>query len=291
MTNNNFYIQYHNADKLEYFPTPGIDFNSLISSITLNDTIDKRDWIYTTKKTAKQAIGGIYFLIVGKTENRIKNYYLWCHFEIEDCTENFNEIIVNGSGQDLKHPILLNNHPDFDSFKKFCGNFGIGFQNINNHPFLNTLKSYIIEIKRNNENLIQEDTTLKKELLYKLNEEMLSIEPERRVQEIEKILRKDKKIVNLLKELVDYKCQFPNCDSNILTKDGITYVEVAHIKPVSKGGHSILGNLLVLCPNHHKEFDLGKLEIIEQNEYAIVGILNEKNFNIDLSNNYTYKVQ
>lgn len=286
MTNNNFYIQYHNADKLGYFPTDNIDFNSLISEIILDDTIKENEpWIYTSKKTVLNAIGSICFLIVGKTENKIKNYYLWSYFRIEKSVKEPDIIIVHGTGRDLKHPILLNNLTDFDSFKKFCGNFGIGFQIIDNHLFSTILEFYI------NENILRKEKTLKEELLYKLNEEMLLVKPERKVQEIEKILRKDTKIVNLLKELVGYKCQFPDCNSNILTKDGINYVEVAHIKPVSKDGQSILGNLIVFCPNHHKEFDLGIREILEDNTETISGILNGKNFKIDLNNNYTYKVE
>jgi predicted restriction endonuclease len=40
------------------------------------------------------------------------------------------------------------------------------------------------------------------------------------------------------------------------------------------------GNLLVLCPNHHKEFDHGNLEISEQTENKIRGIINGKEFDI-----------
>ena len=65
-----------------------------------------------------------------------------------------------------------------------------------------------------------------------------------------------------------------------LTKNGINYVEVAHIRPVRKGGQSIIGNLVVLCPNHHKEFDLGDLKIMEQNEKILIGVLNNKEFKI-----------
>jgi len=117
---------------------------------------------------------------------------------------------------------------------------------------------------------------------------MFLIEPEKKVQEIDKILRKDRQMVDLLKKLMDYNCQFPNCNSNIPTKKGLNYVEVAHIKPVFKGGKSIIGNLIVLCPNHHKEFDLGELVISEQNKKVISGILNERNFKIKLDDNYSY---
>jgi len=151
MINSNLFIQYHNADKLECFPTYGIDFNSLVSDIILNDTISNKPWIYTTKKAVRKSVDSICFLIVGKTENKIKNYYLWCYFKIKNCsTDDYDTIEVSGIGQDLKYPILLNPLPDFDNFKKFCGNFGIGFQNIDNHIFCQTLNSYTIELKEDN---------------------------------------------------------------------------------------------------------------------------------------------
>jgi hypothetical protein len=289
MTDQNFFIQYHNADKLGYFPTEGTDFNSLISDIELDDTEkEEHEWIYTSKKTVKKSIGGICFLIVGKTENRIKNYYLWCYFKIENYIETRYEIIAVGTGKDFKYPIFLNNLPDFDSFKKFCGNFGIGFQNIDNHKFSQTLKSYINEIKENDENF-NEHQALKQEVLQKLNDKMLSIKPERKTQEMERLIRNDSEIVRLIKELAAYKCQFPDCNSVIPTEKGINYVEVAHITPVSKGGQSVIGNLIVFCPNHHKEFDLGERNILEENTETISGILNGKHFTIKLS--FSYSIQ
>ncbi|MPS66120.1 MAG: hypothetical protein DI622_08530 [Chryseobacterium sp.] len=286
MNHTNLYIQYHNADKLQYFPSENVDFNYLISNIILDDSIREEPWIYTTKKTVYKAKGGICFLIVGKTENKIKNYYLWCYFTIEDYKENFGEIIVKGTGQDLKRPILLNNLPDFDSFKKFCGNFGIGFQNISKHDFKKILYSFIKEsfLKYNRKIFLAKE-------IQKLHDKMLLIKPERKVQEIARLIRNDRKIVTALKELVEYKCQFPNCNSYIPDKNGINYVEVAHIKPVYQDGQSIIGNLIVLCPNHHKEFDLKPPTLDIQNEYVISGILNGKSFKIDLNNNYSYEIE
>jgi len=54
---------------------------------------------------------------------------------------------------------------------------------------------------------------------------------------------------------------------------------------VNKGGQSILGNLLVLCPDHHKEFDYGDLKIIEQTENKLMGSLNGKIFEIQTRKN------
>ncbi len=278
----NYYIQYHNADNLGLYPTAGVDFESNIDLLSLDNSIKFNSWIRTRKKLVEKAVGHYCFLIVGKTQ-KVKKYYLWAFFNIEryDFRNNFYNVF--GTGYDYKKPILLNELQNFNDFKKFCGNFGIGFQNISNHIFCETLVSYssgleaIINVKD------EQEIDLKL-ALKQLNEDMQKIEPEKRISSIELILRKDKKIVELIKKVAGYKCQFPECTAQIPTKVGTNYVEVAHIKPVHRGGQSIIGNLIVLCPNHHKEFDYGNLNIEEQSSNTLKGTLNGKVFLISMIN-------
>ena len=271
-----FYIQYHNADDLENFPSE-IDFNTPIKDIVLDNSSKYENWIYTRKKSVLKARGSQCFLIVGKTEEKIKNYYLWATFIIDNFKYEFEDYIdVTGIGNDLKKPVLLNNLNGFTEFKKYCGNFGLGFLNITKSSFSKTLQEYSnSNSKKNIENIIDYH-----EELVNINNKMISITPQKRPVEITKTLRNDSRIVLLCKKVYEYKCQFPDCESEILTKDGQNYVEVAHIKPVKSGGQSIIGNLVVLCPNHHKEFDLGNLVILKQNNKLLKGILNNKRFEI-----------
>ena len=249
----------------------------------LDDKIKPDNWIYTRKKNVLKAKGCRCFLIVGKTENKIKNYYLWASFIIEDFVFEFEDYIdVKGTGNDFKKPILLNNLKGFNEFKKYCGNFGLGFLNISNSGFVDTLNGFLTSSFQNLEEIITDYY----QQLFVFNEKMRRINPERRAIEINKIFRKDNKIVELCKRVYENKCQFPDCNSQVLTKDGDNYVEVAHIKPVNKGGQSIIGNLIVLCPNHHKEFDFGNLKILEQSEKTLVGILNNKEFKIEFKKYY-----
>lgn len=134
------------------------------------------------------------------------------------------------------------------------------------------------------DNIVGDDSVSVKQQLSELNKKMQFVSPERIEKIISSTIRNDTKIVNKLKEIADYKCQFPNCGKKIKKKNGGFYIEVAHIKPASKGGQSVLGNLLVLCPNHHKEFDYGKLNIQEQTDSKIKGKLNDINFEIELIN-------
>jgi hypothetical protein len=277
-------IRDSNSDNLGSYPTADIDFKTNVDLLHLDNSVKFDSWIYTKKKLVEKAVGQFCFLVVGKTE-KIKKYYLWAFFKIEKCDLNDDGFYnVLGTGYDFEKPILLNESEGFNNFKKFCGNFGIGFQNIDNHIFCKTLFSYSKEI--NSTNIIDKNGEVDLELaLQQLNEAMQKVEPEKRIAEIELTLRKDRKIVELIKKSANYKCQFPDCSSQILTKTGTNYVEVAHIKAVHKGGQSIIGNLIVLCPNHHKEFDYGNLNIDEQSLNILKGTLNGKTFSISMTKN------
>lgn len=120
------------------------------------------------------------------------------------------------------------------------------------------------------------------ERINQLNVAMAEVSPERVLSVVERTVRGDTQLVKALKELCEFRCQFPGCKVRIPKRDGGFYIEVAHIQATSKGGRSTIGNLLVLCPNHHTEFDYGNLEIAEQTVDTIRGELNGKEFEIQL---------
>jgi hypothetical protein len=120
------------------------------------------------------------------------------------------------------------------------------------------------------------------EKLRQLNRQMKGISPKRIKKIVDQQIRRDTKLIKALKAASKYRCQFPACGLRIPMRKGGYYIEVAHVAPVSKGGRSVLGNLLVLCPNHHKEFDYGDLKILEQTEVRLRGTLNGKKFDITL---------
>lgn len=87
-----------------------------------------------------------------------------------------------------------------------------------------------------------------------------------------KTYKRDNRTIASIKMLRDFKCQI--CEEFIIKKDGSPYIEAAHIKPKCQKGTEMPDNILILCPNHHKEFDLGDLQIIEYNGKMIHFILN-----------------
>lgn len=95
----------------------------------------------------------------------------------------------------------------------------------------------------------------------------------------EEILRvvRDSKISRDLKSLYENKCQI--CGKSIHLKN-YDYSEVHHIKPLGKkhDGPDTMDNMIVLCPNHHVEFDYGAIAIDPQ---TLTIIHKEKNSHIN----------
>ncbi len=79
-----------------------------------------------------------------------------------------------------------------------------------------------------------------------------------------KVYIRDNKTIAQLKIMRGYKCQM--CGSTIRKKNGSCYVEAAHITPKRHKGPELPSNIIILCPNHHKEFDLGKNKILERSD-------------------------
>lgn len=80
-----------------------------------------------------------------------------------------------------------------------------------------------------------------------------------------KKIKRDAYRLALIKKLRNYECQF--CGKFILKKDKTKYVEACHIIPKADGGDESLKNILILCPNCHKEFDYGdRKEIVHDHK-------------------------
>jgi len=81
-------------------------------------------------------------------------------------------------------------------------------------------------------------------------------------------LQRDTAQVAELKRRYDDQCQV--CGCRLEQGDGAGYSEVHHIKPLgrSHNGPDTPSNMLVLCPNHHADFDNGMLQI-DSDEYSI----------------------
>jgi len=96
-----------------------------------------------------------------------------------------------------------------------------------------------------------------------------------------KRIGRDNATVSYIKILRSFKCQI--CGRNIRKRDGSLHVEGAHITEKKSSGPEIPSNILILCPNHHKEFDLGEREIIERDDNFIRFVMNGTEYRISLT--------
>ena len=92
--------------------------------------------------------------------------------------------------------------------------------------------------------------------------------------------KRDNKTIAQLKILRDFKCQI--CGTAIKKKDGSYYVEAAHIKPKHQQGRETPDNIILLCPNHHKEFDFGDRIIHLQDTEKVIFTLNGQRHELKL---------
>jgi len=90
-----------------------------------------------------------------------------------------------------------------------------------------------------------------------------------------KILRviRDTKITTELKQKYEHRCQI--CGERITIFDGKQikyYCEAHHLKPLAQihDGPDIKENIIILCPNHHVEFDYGVIAIDPNDSQTIV---------------------
>lgn len=95
-----------------------------------------------------------------------------------------------------------------------------------------------------------------------------------------KSFKRDNRTIAQIKFLRDFKCQL--CSTTIKKKDGTFYVEAAHIEPKSRKGRETPDNILLLCPNHHKEFDWGDRKILQHDKDTIIFIMNGEEYTISL---------
>lgn len=72
---------------------------------------------------------------------------------------------------------------------------------------------------------------------------------------------RDTTLSAMAKDLYDHRCQL--CGDRREGRDGGAYAEAHHVKPLGEPhrGPDAADNLLVLCPNHHADFDYGRVRV------------------------------
>ena len=126
-------------------------------------------------------------------------------------------------------------------------------------------------IHKINNNYFNEKKTKSKPKKFNLNEKILG-KANRSKSEVFRYVRNQGK-VKKLKNLYNNKCQIVECGFTLKYHDihgkKEFYSEVHHYNPLKKQSDDDLGNMIVLCPNHHAEFDYG-VKFIHRNRITII---------------------
>ncbi len=103
-----------------------------------------------------------------------------------------------------------------------------------------------------------------------------------------KVRKRNTKIVKLLKDLYEHKCQVTGDEFTFKKKDGVGYTEAHHLIPLGDGGFDKPENLVILNPLVHKWFhyadigniDLSKMKHLEDGSATLDITVNDKNYKI-----------
>ncbi|AXT50367.1 hypothetical protein D1818_05815 [Aquimarina sp. BL5] len=145
------------------------------------------------------------------------------------------------------------------------------YDKINSDVFNEIERDEIITIL-NNENKTKQQLAQELKNLKPTNPEYIKINS--------KTYKRDNATIAKIKILRDFRCQI--CSKRIKMKNGSYYIEAAHIKPKHLGGNELPNNIILLCPNHHKEFDYGDLKIFQHTSDILNFNLNSTEYSISL---------
>lgn len=101
----------------------------------------------------------------------------------------------------------------------------------------------------------------------------IKVTPNKRTVIVQQIER-SAKICRRLKELYGNKCQI--CGFTFAKKDGGFYSEVHHLIPLGRKGSDRVSNMVVLCPNCHKQMHYAKVELIKKGRKRMLIKINNK---------------
>ena len=85
---------------------------------------------------------------------------------------------------------------------------------------------------------------------------------------------RDERLSKYIKELYNWKCQFPNCELSFLKRDGQPYIEVHHLFALSKDGHDSIENILVVCAHHHRMLEYADVSILNVTPEKVIVMIN-----------------
>ena len=134
-------LQYHNTGRLGYYP--GHLYDGEESETPAMEAVH---YISTKKREVMNAKGNTVLLIVGVKIGKTTDYFAWSVMVVEEleCFEGENlPYNILGDQVFFRSPMRLNDLKGFREFRHRQGNFGLGFQNISDDPWIKTIRQII----------------------------------------------------------------------------------------------------------------------------------------------------
>lgn len=100
---------------------------------------------------------------------------------------------------------------------------------------------------------------------------------------LSKYYERDKELSKLIKTLRGSKCQI--CGFSFKTINNEDFTECHHLSHLANGGLDVSRNILVLCPNHHRQFHYGNVVILEHTSNYIIVKIDDVTYNCNLTGN------
>ena len=220
--------------------------------------------------SAADYINNFRYLIQGRRFTRTLNYFSMDYF-LENIYKDFGRTGLINSVSALNKHIEYYEHQQNTTMRKMR-QLASKYDLIEISPEDKDLQEEIIEsLDKDNANNLSLIRDLK---AYKPTDS-----PQQRLTKFQ-VRQRDNSIIAKLKKIRGFKCQI--CNKKIQKADGSFYIEAAHIKPKRELGSEAPNNILILCPNHHKEFDYGNLVIASHTKDKIVFSLNGKEYQVSL---------
>lgn len=167
----------------------------------------------------------------------------------------------------LHSPVLASDMPDTEDFKHF-----ILPLNTSTIPITSAAYEWIVEKAGLSPTLadsVERDEILSSTVpgIRKLEIEQTKVDPKRKAQISVRIERG--KVGQIVKEMNGFRCQV--CDRlgvdgvAFIDKRGRPFAEAHHVIPVANmvAGSLHHTNIMVLCPNHHRQAHYGNFEVVE----------------------------
>jgi hypothetical protein len=235
------FIAYHSVERMGYLFEHTEDLN----------------FLSTKKALLTKAQGNFVWCIQGISGHEGTEYSL-CGVYVAGSVEEIGsgDFIIHGPCiKDFSPPIFLNAYEWFPALRKSQGNFGLGFNHINDALAIGGLEAIAQHSGKDGQPLGSNEVQDTDPSLT-TNEGVSSIVSHLK-RERNRLLIKAKKAVTL-KAKGNLKCEVCNFDFAIMYGAiGLEYCEVHHLRPLStydaeKGDETTLSDLAIVCSNCHR---------------------------------------